>query len=204
MVITDDHQIVIDGLTAALNNYPHLEIVGTATSGPATMSLLQRQQTDLLISDVMMPGMDGRELAQAVKEAFPQVRIIALSMNGDGAQVEKMAPYIDGYLLKQCGVTELVNALKIVAEGGTYFDASVQEEKLRYKRSQQFIKDTGITPREKQIILLMEKSYSNKEISSQLCISTRTVETHRKNILRKTGTNNLLTLMKWAYEQNIL
>lgn len=204
IAITDDHQIVIDGLSAALRNFPHIEIVATATSGASIIEHLKTTQTDILLTDVMMPGMDGAELSQSAKEQFPELRIIALSMNGNGDQVEKMIPFIDAYLLKQCGIGELVNAIETVYDGGTYFDPSVQEERLRHRRLQQNIKETGITPREKQIIQLMEKDFSNKEISSQLCISIRTVETHRKNILRKTGTSNVLTLIKWAYEQKLL
>ncbi|KAK6019893.1 transcriptional regulator, LuxR family [Ostertagia ostertagi] len=115
-----------------------------------------------------------------------------------------MVPYIDAYLLKQSRISELVQAIETVYNGGTFFDASVQMERLRHRRSMQNIKDIGITPREKQIIQLLERDFSNKDISSQLSISIRTVETHRKNILRKTGTTNVLTLIKWAYEQKLL
>jgi two-component system nitrate/nitrite response regulator NarL len=204
VAIADDHHIVIEGLSAALKNFTQIDIVATATSGASMMNILRTTKTDLLITDVMMPGMDGHELSQTVRAAFPEIRIIALSMNGNGDQVEKMVPYIDAYLLKQSRISELVQAIETVYNGGTFFDASVQMERLRHRRSMQNIKDIGITPREKQIIQLLEKDFSNKDISSQLCISIRTVETHRKNILRKTGTTNVLTLIKWAYEQKLL
>jgi len=204
VAIADDHHIVIEGLSAALKNFTQIDIVATATSGASMMNILRTTKTDLLITDVMMPGMDGHELSQTVRVAFPEIRIIALSMNGNGDQVEKMVPYIDAYLLKQSRISELVQAIETVYNGGTFFDASVQMERLRHRRSMQNIKDIGITPREKQIIQLLEKDFSNKDISSQLCISIRTVETHRKNILRKTGTTNVLTLIKWAYEQKLL
>lgn len=202
--IVDDHQIVIDGLFAALKNYSTIEIVATAVSGAKMMQLLKGSDIDVLLTDVMMPGMPGTELAQTVSNTFPEIRIIALSMEGKGDQVEKIVPFIDGYLLKHCGIGELVSAIETVYDGGTYFDASIREERLRHRRAQQYIQETGITPREKQIIQLMEKDFSNKEIAGQLCISIRTVETHRKNILRKTGTSNALTLIKWAYEHKLL
>lgn len=204
IAITDDHQIVIDGLTAALKNYPQIEICATATSGLTMINRLALIKVDVLITDIMMPGMDGFELSQSVQAVFPEVRILALSMNGNGALAERMTPYIDGYLLKQCGIDELIKAIEIIYNGGSYFDSSVQSERLRHRRAQQNIRNTGITPREKQIIALMEKDFSNKEISGNLNISVRTVETHRKNILRKTGTSNALTLIKWAYENKLL
>ena len=204
VAITDDHQIVIDGLTAALKQFPHIEIVCTATSGEKMLAGLQHCKPNVLLTDVMMPGIDGEELARLVQEQFPNVRIIALSMNNVGEQIERMAPYIDGYLLKQCSVQELVNAIEVVQKGGSYFESSVQQARLHHRRSVQSISDTGITPREKQIITLIEGNCSNKEISDRLCISIRTVETHRRNILRKTGTSNALALIQWAYAQKML
>lgn len=204
IAITDDHQIVIDGLSAALRNYPQIEIAATAISGSQMLQILKSNEIDILLTDVVMPGLNGAELAQTVRNMLPEIRIIALSMDGKGEQVEKMVPFIDAYLLKQCGINELVMAIETVYEGGTYFDASVQEDRLKYRRSQHIIIETGITPRERQIIQLMEKDFSNKEIATQLCISIRTVETHRKNILRKTGTTSALTLIKWAYENKIV
>lgn len=204
IAIADDHHIVIDGLSAALKNFPQIEIVATATSGDSILNKLRTIETDLLLTDVAMPEMDGYELSKKVRDAFPEVRIIVLSMNGQGEQIERMEPFIDAYLLKQSNITELVKAIEIVYAGGNYFEHSVQLERMRHKRSMQQIKDRGITPRERQIIELLERDYSNKQISTQLEISVRTVETHRKNILRKTGTTNVLTLIKWAYEQRLL
>ncbi len=204
VAITDDHQIVIDGLSAALSNFRHINIVAAATTGAVMLRFIAAKKPDVLITDVMMPEMDGIQLAQAVKMSFPGVHIIALSMNGAGEQVESLIPFIDGYLLKQCSISELVTAIETVHHGGTYFDASIQAERLRYKRAQQTVRDTGITPREKQVISLLLKNLSNKEISGELFISVRTVETHRKNILYKTGTSNILGLMTWAQDHKMI
>jgi two-component system, NarL family, nitrate/nitrite response regulator NarL len=204
VAITDDHQIVIDGLAAALKNFSQIGIVATATAPGRMLELMQGGQPDVLITDVMMPGTSGLEFAQHVRTAFPLIRIIGLSMNGSGELVEQMAPFIDGYLLKQCSIIELVRAIEAVHAGGTYFDPQLAEERQRYRRSQQHIRDLGITPREKQIIRLLEQDKSSKEISAELFISIRTVETHRKNILRKTGTSNLLTLIQWAGREGLL
>ena len=206
LAIADDHQIVIDGLAAALKEYKHLSIVLTGVTGEQVIELLSKQKVDILITDMMMPGMDGQQLAEEVRKRYPEIRIMALSMSGSGYMVDDLIRKvsIDGYLLKQCGITELVHAIEIVYAGGTYFQASVTEELAKVSRQHDDLNNTRLTPREKQIIALMERDLSNKEISATLFISVRTVETHRKNIFSKTGTNNVLTLVKWAYEHNIL
>lgn len=206
LAIADDHQIVIDGLAAALKEYKHLSIVLTGVTGEQVIELLGKQEVDILITDMMMPGMDGQQLAEEVRKRHPEIRIMALSMSGSGYMVDDLIRKvnIDGYLLKQCGIAELVHAIETVYAGGTYFQTSVTEELAKVSRQHDDLNNTRLTPREKQIIALMERDLSNKEISATLFISVRTVETHRKNIFSKTGTNNVLTLVKWAYEHNIL
>ena len=206
LAIADDHQIVIDGLAAALKEYKHLSIVLTGVTGEQVIELLSKQEVDILITDMMMPGMDGQQLAEEVRKRYPEIRIMALSMSGSGYMIDELVRNvgIDGYLLKQCGITELVHAIETVYAGGTYFQASVTEELAKVSKQHDDLNNTRLTPREKQIIALMERDLSNKEISATLFISVRTVETHRKNIFSKTGTNNVLTLVKWAYEHNIL
>ncbi len=204
--IADDHQIVIDGLSAAIRNFSHLQIVITGTSGDSVLAGMAQQPIDILLTDMMMPDMDGVQLAKAVRSRFPAVRIIALSMSGSGYQVHEMISnlQIEGYLLKQCGIDELVGAIETVFRGGSYFQPSIREELEKYIRLQGDKQHVRITTREREIIALMENDLSNKEIAMRLFISVRTVETHRKNILAKTGTNNVLSLVKWAYEHHIL
>lgn len=202
----DDHQIVIDGLKAAFGNYQHIKIVGTTTSGADMLALMELQQVQVLLTDMVMPQMSGQELSTRCHELFPHIAIIALSMNGDASIINQLMKeeVIDGYLLKYCGIQELVIAIETVANGGTYFQQEVLEELEQYEKQKNVVLKTRITTREKQIIALMEKDYGNKQIASHLNISIRTVETHRKNIFRKTNTNNVLTLVKWAYENKML
>lgn len=206
LAITDDHQIVIDGLCAVLKTNPQLQIVCTATSGIDMLSKLQQVAVDVLLTDVMMPDLSGQDFSIMVKQRFPHIKIIALSMSGQGGVVEEMINRADisGYLLKQVGVDELTYAIEKVAAGGQYFQDSVLDELGRQERLRKKVQDVRLTPRERQIISLMEKDHSNKQIAEILNIAVRTVETHRKNIFQKTGTNNLLTLVKWAYEHQVL
>jgi DNA-binding NarL/FixJ family response regulator len=206
VALVDDHQIVIDGLKAVLHQQQQVEIVITANSGQGILSQLQHHPVDILLSDVMMEGMNGQQLAKAVKQQFPHIKIIALSMSGAGDIVEEMIndADIDGYLLKQTDKEELLQAILKVYNGGQYFQpqilAALEQQSNRIKQ----VSDTRLTTREIEIIRLMEQDFSNKQLAEVLNISIRTVETHRKNIFKKTNTNNLLTLVKWAYEHQLL
>lgn len=206
VALVDDHQIVIDGLKAVLHQQQQVEIVVTANSGQEMLTKLQHHSIDILLSDVMMEGMNGQQLARAVKQQFPHIKIIALSMSGAGDIVEEMINDADihGYLLKQTDKDELLQAILIVYNGGQYFQpqilAALEQQSTRTK----VLSDTRLTAREIEIIRLMEQDLSNKQLAEVLNISIRTVETHRKNIFKKTNTNNLLSLVKWAYEHQLL
>lgn len=206
IAIVDDHQIVIDGITAMLKGHPELNLVTTANSGVQMLEALSNHETDILLTDVMMPGMNGPQLAHQVHLKFPAIKIIALSMSGEASIVEAMIRDADisGYLLKQTNIQELAHAIRKVYDGGQYFHESVLDELARFAEVRKQTSDARLTDREKQIIQLMEKNCSNKEIAESLFISIRTVETHRKNIFSKTGCNNLLSLVKWAYEHGII
>ena len=206
IAIVDDHQIIIDGLESLLNKYGDIEIVHTANSASKMLELLQMQQVDILITDVMMPGMSGNELAKLIKEQFASIKIIALSMSGQGHIISNMIQDADiaGYLLKQTNAQELAAAIRKVYDGGIYFQDDVLEELKKMEDEKVVTQPVKITNRECQIIELIEKDFSNKQIAAALNISMHTVETHRKNIMRKTATGNVLQLVKWAYENNIL
>ena len=206
LALVDDHQIVIDGLTAVLKEQQEVQIVVTANSGVHMLELLQTNEVDILLSDVMMEGMNGQELARAVRKQFPAIKIIALSMSGAGEIVDEMINNADisGYLLKQTGKDELIQAIIKVYNGGQYFHPQILVALAEQSRIKKSNTETHLTIREIEIIKLMEQGLSNKQIVEQLHISVRTVETHRKNIFRKTNTNNLLALVKWAYEHQML
>jgi len=185
---------------------PQINIVATANSAAEMLKLLATHQIDILLSDVMMPEMNGQALAKAVKLLYPHIKIIALSMSNEGAIVEAMINDADivGYLLKQTGAAELVSAIEKIYNGGIYFQPSILDELEKQSQLKNTLSQVNITLREKEIIKLMEKDLSNKEMADTLNISIRTVETHRKNIFAKTGTNNALTLVKWAYEHKLI
>ncbi len=206
LALVDDHQIVIDGLMSLLEGHPQFTFAFATTDPASVMQKLEKEPVDILLTDVMMPGISGPALAKMVAKKFPAIRILALSMNGEGDVVNEMISdaNISGYVLKNVGKQELVTALEKIAAGDTYFSDEVIDElnKSSSRKKQNAL--AHLTDREIEIIGLIEKEYNNRQIAEALFISERTVETHRKNIFRKTGTNTVIGLIKYAYEQKLV
>ena len=206
VAIVDDHQIIIDGLISLLSNHEEIQVVLSSNSAAAMLQLLATNKVDILLTDVMMPDMSGIELAKIAHKLYPALKIIALSMTGQAQTVSEMIEdsEISGYLLKQSNANELATAIQKVFEGGIYFQEDILKELESINTQNLPVRRVHITKRECQVIALIENDLSNKQIAEALSISLLTVETHRKNILRKTGAGNTLSLVKWAYKNNIL
>ena len=206
IALVDDHQIVIDGLMSLLKGHDKFRFAFATTNQTEVIEKIEQSPIDVLLTDVMMPVLPGNQLAKKVKEKFPSVKILALSMSGQGDLVNEMINDADisGYVLKNIGKQELIKALEKIADGGIYFsDEVIDELKLSSTRKKQNI-EAHLTDRETEIIRLIEKEYNNKQIAEALFISERTVETHRKNIFRKTNTNSVIGLVKYAYEHRLI
>lgn len=204
--LVDDHQIVIDGLIALLKDHEKFRFAFATTDPKEVLKKLEQNPVDILLTDVMMPVLPGNELAKTVKQKYPGTRILALSMSGQGDLVNEMINEADisGYVLKNIGKQELIRALEKIAAGGIYFSEEViRELQLASGRKKQK-EEAHLTDREIEIIRLIEKEYNNKQIAEALYISERTVETHRKNIFRKTRTNSVIGLVKYAYEYKLI
>lgn len=206
LAIVDDHQIVIDGLKSLLKGHPDFVVEIETTQPEALEQLLKKNIIDVLITDIMMPGMNGAELAKIVKTNFPSVKILALSMSGQGTLINQMIEDSDiaGYVLKNIGKKELITALEKIAAGGIYFSQEVLDEMMKVEETRKINDEVHLTIREIEIIRLIEKEMSNRQIADELFISERTVETHRKNIFRKTKTSSLIGLVKYAYSQRLI
>lgn len=206
LAIVDDHQIVIDGLKSLLHGHDQFKVVFETTQPAKVPELLEARSVDILLTDVMMPGMNGAELAKLVRQRFPAVKILALSMSGQGTLVNQMIDDSDiaGYVLKNIGKQELIRALEKISKGGIYFSDEVLKEMTKASETKKVNKEINLTTREIEIIKLIEKEYSNKQIAELLFLSERTIETHRKNIFRKTKTNSVIGLIKYAYEHQLI
>jgi two-component system, NarL family, nitrate/nitrite response regulator NarL len=206
LALVDDHQIVIDGIRSILRGQKEFELVAYTTNPKEIRNILTQHKIDILLTDVMMPEMNGYDLAKEVRLEFPGVKILALSMSNEAELIQNMIHEagISGYVLKNIGRQELSQAILTIAEGNHYFDEAVLEELEKNKVVKKETTDTTLSAREIEIIKLIENELSNKEIADDLNISERTVETHRKNIFKKTKTSSVIGLIKYAYEHKLI
>ena len=201
--IVDDHQMVIDGINLMLEGLPEFVVAGQCTQPTEAIELLKTAGVDILITDVGMPAMSGVELSRIVKSRFPEIKILALSMFGESQVIAEMIDAgISGYILKNSGKRELIEALNKIASGQNYFSQEITLQLMKsFKRNHEELK---LTDREIEIIRMIEKDMTTKDIAETLFISERTVETHRKNILHKTNTQTVVGLLKYAYDRKII
>lgn len=206
IALLDDHPIVIDGLQLLLQTQSDFKIVFTASQGKDLLEHLKSNEVDVVLTDIMMPEMNGYEVGAAMRAQFPDVKIIALSMNGEGDLVDRMIGElkIDGYLLKTSDKSVLADAIRTVYSGETYYAPEVMHEWKQFQTEQKQNEEIHLTQRELEIIQCIAQDMSNKQIADHLFISERTVETHRKNIFRKTQTHSALALVEFAKKRKFI
>ena len=199
---------MIDGIKALLKNAEAYEIVGEQTNPLLAVEDIRNKQTDILISDISMKEMSGVELTRTMRAQMPDLRILALSMYSDRDTISEMLEAgINGYILKNTGQEELVAALTKIAAGHNFFSDEVTAQMMKSfsqpKVSEQKEVIT-LTNREVEIVRLIVEEYNNAQIGEKLFISERTVETHRKNIFRKTNTKSVAGLVKYAFDRKLI
>ncbi len=209
LLLTDDHQMLLDGIRSLLKREKDIEIIAEANNGKTALEILQQQADnntpiDVLLTDISMPQMDGVELTRLAKLRFPDLKVLVLTMHNERALIEQiLAVEAEGYILKNIGRKELIKAIKKVAEGSSHYSPEVLEVIMQKKNSKDE-KNSSLTKRETEIVQLICKEYSSAEIAETLFISTRTVETHRKNILHKINVKNVVGLIKFAFKNQLV
>jgi two-component system, NarL family, nitrate/nitrite response regulator NarL len=203
VLLVDDHQIVLDGLRSLLDQDPSFDVMGAFSDPERALAYLSVQTPDILLTDYSMPQMSGLELARKAKLLQPTIKAALLSMHDEPSVVkEAMKMGINGFLLKNIQQTELKEALRKIYSGLMYISAEITTQLLHHHVIEEG--DSKLTDRELEILKLITKEFSNKQIAEALHISERTVETHRKNIFRKTGTTSLVGLINYAYANKIV
>ena len=207
VILVDDHQMLIDGLSAILAANENIEILKTFTNGNLLLEELHELQPEIILTDISMPDIDGYELTKKIKQQNPSIQVIALSMSGSIADINKMLDVgISGYVLKNVGNQELIEAIYKVAQGKMHFSDDVTEEMVKNKHAKpnKLEDQVKLTERELEILKLIVQELNNAEIADKLFISERTVETHRKNMIRKFNTKTIVGLIKYAMDHKLI
>lgn len=211
--LADDHQMFLDGLHSLLSQIDNLEILGTANHGKQLLMKLEvSPKCDVAIVDIHMPQMDGIETTRQIKQKYPSIKVLALTMNNDLDAIQDMLQAgASGYILKNTGKAELEIAIDKVAAGEFYLSQSVgqqlaQDFFVRKNKPQEDKSDPAslLTEREMEIIKMIAMEQTNFEIAEKLFISPKTVETHRKNLMKKIGVKNSLGIYKYASKYHLI
>jgi len=205
LFLLDDHQIMLDGIKSLLNDDDAFIIVGEATRAEDALKAIPSCYPDIVISDISLPGMNGIEFTRRLHEEQPKIKVMVLTMSaGDHNINELLKIGVSGYVLKNAGRDELRKALLKISKGEKYFSSEVAEGLMRMKEGLTTGSDLHLTPRELEVLNLIAKEFSNKQIADELSISERTVESHRKNIFRKTETKSIVGLIRFAIDNGYL
>ncbi|KAB8154016.1 response regulator [Kordia sp. TARA_039_SRF] len=200
IIIADDHQIVIDGLKSLLVQQPHIKVVGEASNGKEALDFVANHAVDIAVLDISMPEMNGVEAAKIIKKEYPDTKILILTMH-DGSEFihELIEIGANGYILKNRGKEEFVEALETISQGEEYIKGQVLNTLLKAVRKPKS-KNVQFTKREKEVLRLIVNDHTTSEISAKLNIANSTVETHRRNLIEKTGVKSSLGLVRYAVE----
>ncbi len=208
LLIADDHRVLLDGLVSLLKTEPNFEITATAENGEQVIDWLNKTEIDVCLIDISMPRPDGMELTRWIQQYKPQIKILILTTHDEEEIIAEMVQAgIAGYLLKSCTRHELVEGINRVMNGQFFLGEAVSNRIIdSYKEKKQVSTEEPVTftEREKEIVQLLAKEYTNEKIAEALHISYRTVETHRKNMMLKTKARNLAGLLRFASGQGLI
>jgi DNA-binding NarL/FixJ family response regulator len=208
ILLADDHKIVRDGLRALIERYPDMEVVAEAADGRTAVRLAKELAPNVAIMDISMPDMNGIEAARQIVAEAPRVKILTLSMHSDGRYVKQLfSAGSSGYLLKECAVDELVNAIHAVAGNQIYLSPRITHVVLTEYLSKQPMAEASVfsvlTAREREVLQLMAEGKTTKEIAYSLDLSVKTVEAHRQKIMEKSNIHSIAELTKYAIREGL-
>lgn len=209
IVLADDHQVVRQGLRALLEAEPEFAVVGEAADGLEAAEVVERAKPDVLVVDVMMPGLNGLDVAREVRRRSPQTRVVILSMYANEAFVlEALRSGAAGYVLKDAGAAVLFQAVREAAAGRRYLSPPLSERAIeayvQKAHAEPLDRYETLTARERAVLHLAAEGYGNPQVAERLSIGPRTVETHRANLMRKLKLRSQTDLVRYALQRGII
>ena len=206
LLLVDDHKVVRSGLRMLLDNEADLTIVGEAGTGQEALQLVEQLQPDLVLMDIGLPDMSGIEVTHQIKQRWPNIAIVALTIHEDEEYFFKMLQAgVNGYVTKRAAPEELLTAVRTAIEGGVYLSPSLAKLLVKdYLAGEHPDKLDGLTEREQEILAHLAEGASNEAIADTLNISQKTVSRHRENIMRKLNLHSRADLVKYAIRKGII
>jgi DNA-binding NarL/FixJ family response regulator len=203
IILADDHIILRQGLRALIEARPGMRVVAEAVDGLSAVELSEKLSPDLVIMDVQMPVLNGMEATRKIISGQPGVKVIALSMHSDRRFVAEMLKNgARGYILKECAFDELTHAVDTVLKGQIYLSPSITgtvlEDYVQRLTASEPQPHGELTNREREVLQLLAEGHATKQVASLLHLSEKTVEVHRRNIMKKLGLGNLADLTRYA------
>ena len=209
ILIADDHQVFRDGIQSILEDLEDIQVLSQAADGQEVMDKLPLFQPDIILMDITMGNINGIETTKWVKEHYPQIKILVLSMHDESDYIiREIEAGASGYILKDAGSDEMIRAIRAVANGHTYYDQQVAavmaEHFTRNKERTARLAELPLSRRELEVLQLIAEEHTNPEIASKLFISIRTVDTHRRNLIAKIDVKNTAGLVKYAIRHGLV
>lgn len=210
ILIADDHKIVRDGIISLLSGEKEFSIVNVANNGNEVLTILKKETIDIIIMDISMPEMNGIECTLKIKQLYPDVQVLILSMYNEEQYVKEVfSSGASGYILKNAGKEVLINAIKAIISGKPYYGSEITQTYIDSLNKPDSNSNEAVdiinylTSREIEILKLIVNEYSNQEIAEKLFVSIRTVDAHRRNLLNKVDAKNTAGLVKFALSNNL-
>ena len=205
IVLVDDHSLFRNGLKGLLEGCAGYQVVGEASCGEEYLAMLPSLVCDVVFMDYSMPGMDGGQTTERALALRPDLKIVTLSMFGEESYYTRMVEVgAKGFLWNDSSLEEVIEAVESVMAGGSYFSPQLLASLTHKMRTRQVEGEEPLSEREREILVAICRGLSNQEIADQLFISNRTVDTHRANILAKTGCKNTASLVVYALRNRLV
>ena len=209
VLLADDHTILRDGIRALLEDQADIEVIGEAEDGIATVKMTAQLQPDVVVMDIAMPLLNGLEATRQIKRDFPQVKVLILTMHENEEYIRQvLAAGALGYVLKDAAARDLLGAIRSVYQGEAVLSPAITrlviEDYLRWGDIRPPDSSNGLTSREREVLQLIAEGYTNKEIADILCLSVKTVQSHRTNLMGKLDLHDRGELIKYAIQKKII
>ncbi len=209
VLIADDHAVFRSGLRALLENETDIEVVGETGNGPETLQAIEALKVDVLLLDINMPGLTGNRVAEEALRRKPSLAVVVLTMHEDEYYLQELLRIgARGYVLKKSTGTEVMHAVRAAYRGDSYIDPAmaslVISPYVGRNPARKQSRLSLLTQREQEVLCLLAYGHTNAEVAEKLCISDRTVETHRTNIMGKLGLKSRAELVRFAIDNGLL